>query len=539
MKVLVGGKWQGGFLDYAKGPHEARLEVLAMRNLERVDDLFFVRSASWRLLLNYLREVGPRTVLRKVASRSRERHRNEKFLSCGVARVLESTADGEPSPGRTVGFVAPTHPACVERLVLPIELLRTDIDASWVGFEQGVILHKAVDTSGPPRYLLSGWSPHSGIALEGSALEAEATRLLESLAPPDRWNGERLSTSSGAEDHEPACEQTVPRLARTIPRSAILFGYGNYAKTTVLPNVEPALRVTAVHELDPTQIPKLRRPTRRWDTSPIPRPNEHFDAFLIAGYHSTHAPLAIEALHRGAVAIVEKPIATNDTQLADLIEALEASNGRLFACFQRRYSLLTAWAREDLQIDAASAVDYHCLVYEVPLPDRHWYRWPSSGSRLLSNGCHWVDHFLFLNGFAEVTSHEVFARPDRTVVCALELANGASFSMSLTDAGSPRVGVRDVVQLRAGDRTATLIDNSLYSAEGADRILRRRKANKVASYGRMYAEIAQRVASGAEGDTVASVRSSAGAVLALERRLLECRGEHPPNDSAILRRSLP
>src|SRR5690606_15551503 len=93
-------------------------------------------------------------------------------------------------------------------------------------------------------------------------------------------------------------------------------------------------------------------------------------------------------------------------------------------------------------------VSCHCIVYEEPLPPRHWYRWPASRGRLVSNGCHWIDHFLFLNNFAPVADRDVFVFADGTVNCSLVLANGASFSMLLTGRGAGRAGMQNYIEIR-------------------------------------------------------------------------------------------
>ena len=300
----------------------------------------------------------------------------------------------------------------------------------------------------------------------------------------------------------------------------MLFGYGNYAKTLVVPNVRPWLEIERIHELDPTQIPRGADDTA-WDTSPHwPEgpAGEGFRAAFLAGYHHTHAPLAAEAMDRGAAAVVEKPIATGACELDDLLRRLEGG-GRLFSCYQKRYHPFNALARRDLGVRTGDPVSYHCMVYEVPLPEQHWYRWPSSRSRLVSNGCHWIDHFLYLNDFAEPGRIDVAEASDGTLNASVELENGAFFTMVLTDLGSARIGVQDYVELRARGTTVRMSNSTRYEAEGPNRILRRERVNKMFAYRRMYADIARRVVEGAAGDTPRSVRVSAGLVLEMERRL--------------------
>lgn len=523
MRVLVEEEWRDAALDYFRDARDYRLRVLFWRNIARIEGLYFIRPRDWRILGNYLREIGPKEVVRKVRSRLGERHRNEKLVSCGLGRVLEAPVDGNFAVSTLVGFIAPNHPRCLERVVLPEDLLAPADDA-WDGVlaDEEILYERMEEQAEPPELShLAGWSPYSGTRLSGPAV-SEALRgwLPGSLddVDPSRTRSLPVPTQSRPAERRQAAGHDPTTLQRRRP-SAVLFGYGNYAKTALLPNVSPALAVECVHELDPLQLPSNSAGSLAWDTSPLPRHDEDYDVYLIAGYHASHAPLATEALRRGAAAVVEKPVATTEDQLDALLAELKVGRGRLFSCYQRRYSPLTGFARRDLQLSPGEPVSYHCIVYEVPLPPRHWYRWPSSGSRLLSNGCHWIDHFLDLNDFSATRAHEVSLGPGGTINCSLELVNGAFFTMALTDAGSARLGVRDHVELRRRGRTVTIEDNSRYRAECTRRVLRRARVNKAESYRAMYGEVARRILAGTPGDSIDSVRFSAGTVIALERAL--------------------
>ncbi len=523
MRVLVEEGWRDAALDYFRDAHDYRLRVLFWRNVALIEGLYFVRPRNWRMLGHYLREIGPKEVVRKVRSRLGERHRNEKLVSCGLGRVLEAPIDGDFAVGALVGFVAPNHPRCVERVVLPEGALAPADDAWERELDDDEILYERMQERDelPDLSRLAGWSPHAGTRLSAPAVSETLRRWLP--ASPEDVDSSRTRRLPIPRDSRPAeRREAAPsdptKLQRGRP-SAVLFGYGNYAKTALLPNVSPALAVECVHELDPLQIPSDSARSLAWDTSPHPRHDEDYDVYLIAGYHASHAPLAAEALRRGAAAVVEKPVATTEDQLDALLAELAVGRGRFFSCYQRRYSPLTAFARRDLQMSPGEPVSYHCIVYEVPLPPRHWYRWPSSGSRLLSNGCHWIDHFLNLNDFSATRDHEVVLGSDETINCSLELANGAFFTMALTDAGSARLGVRDHVELRRGSTTVTIEDNSRYRAECTRGVLRRARVNKAESYRAMYSEVARRIVAGAPGDSTGSLRSSAGTVIALERAL--------------------
>jgi predicted dehydrogenase len=294
-----------------------------------------------------------------------------------------------------------------------------------------------------------------------------------------------------------------------------LFGLGNYAKTVVIPNVSSHLQIEVVHEVDPLQISKSTG-TLVWTTSPNATEHDDTDVFLIAGYHHTHAPLAIEAIRRGAAAVVEKPVVVSRDQLDELLTALQTYQGRMYCCFHKRYLPFNGFVFKDLGIARGEAVSYHCVVYEVPLPPRHWYRWPNSRSRLVSNGCHWIDHFLFLNDFAACERIDVFRADDGTANCSVELVNGAVFTMTLTDRGSERIGVQDHIELRSAKRTVRMVNGSFYEAESETRVLRRVRTNKMGSYRRMYREIARAIGAGKPGDSAMSIERSSRLMLDLE-----------------------
>jgi len=525
MQALLGDRWVDGLLDYHRAPGEARVRVTAWRVICPLGGLYFVRPRSSRMVAAYAREIGVRETLRKVASRTQEGRRNEKVLSCGVGVIEE--VDEAPEglrAGDRVVFVAPAHPPCADRLSLPLELL-APAGSLGVPERPGWLLHRDADPDVvPPDWgEVPGWSPQAGRPLGQDAADAvaQATAL---LARTD-WTGATWRPTPGS---SPAREASQPRLATPRPRRrkrATLFGYGNYAKTAVLPNVRRHIDVRRIHEIDPTQVPAGRRRGAIWDTAPRARDDDAADVWLIAGYHHSHAALAVAALDRGIAAVVEKPVVTTLEQLDALVAAMERSPAPLYSCFQRRYIAFNDLARRDLDAPPGTPISYHCIVYEVPLPPLHWYRWPSSRSRLVSNGCHWIDHCLFLNGYCEVTGIDVIAGADGSLNASMQLANGASFTMVLTDRGSPRIGVQDHVELRTDAGTARIVNTSHYRAERPNGDVRRERMNKTRAYGIMYRAIAEDVARGGRGDTVEAVRVSAGAVLALEAEFSAAQAE--------------
>lgn len=523
MRVLVDGQWIDGFLDYHRPPQECLIDVAAWKNLEQLKGLYIVRKANPWIVWNYIWDIGPRQTWRKVSSRNQERHRNEKFVACGVGFVREIPAGSNLSVGQLVVFLAPCHPRLAQRIVLPIQLLKP-IKLGELPFlqEQQIICEIA------PTYLpewrrwwalIRGWSPHSGTDYPPSLWTELLDRALETLRQTDWSKAIRLPISSTAEPVTRVKSSRPPDIRK---KSAVLFGYGNYAKNIIIPNVRKYLDVRCIHELDPLQIPLSRKKTGGWDTGAKLREDEDCEVCLIAGHHHSHVPLAIQALEREAFAVVEKPIAVDKDQLQALVTAMSRAPGKIFCCFHKRYSDFNRLAYEDLNLQPGQPISYHCLVYEVPMPPLHWYRWPNSKSRLITNGCHWIDHFLYLNRYSAPRICELLSSPDlSTLNCAITLANGAYFTMVMTYNGSERIGPQDYIELRSEGRSVRIINESEYLAESQQRILRKKRINRMRSYEQMYRQICQRISLGSEGDSVASVTSAVEIGLQLEASLHE------------------
>lgn len=517
MRGLIDGSWRDALLDYDLAGR-VRIRVRAQLTVAPLRELYFHPPYSARLLWNYLGEVGPAAVLRRIRSRRGERLRNQKYLSAGWGTVLEAGAESGYVAGEAVIFIATCHPLCVERLVLDPALVTPARDPALLPSVPGhlVLMESCDEALGPACAHLAAYSPDSG----RTVAVGPALRVAETALTAADWSRARALPIEAKS--EPLSVRARPAPAAAGRPAAALFGYGNFAKTTILPNVVRHLDVMRVHEIDPTQIPAASA-AASWDTSPVLR-DDDVDAVFIAGYHHTHATLAADALRRGMYAVCEKPIAVNRKQLAELVDAVR-TNPRYFACFQRRYHAFNQFARRDLGIRAHDPVSYHCIVHEVPLPAHHWYRWPSSRTRLLSNGCHWVDHFLFLNGFAEPRACAVEAAADGTLSCTAELVNGAFFTMTLTDRGSSRLGVQDHVQLHARGGTVRITNTSRYEAETDRRIVRRTRQYRVRCYADMYSSIGAAIAEGRSGDSLASVEVSGELAIALDEKLHDMLAE--------------
>jgi predicted dehydrogenase len=513
---VLGKQWQDGYLDATPGTGSLRIQVALWLTAGPVSGAFIERPFSPRMVLQYTRDVGVRQVATKIRSRLAESLRNRKVVALGLGRIAAGSADATLPTGTPVAFVAPTAPPCAERLVLderlvrPLDVARPEVldDGDGLTYVEQGPSFAALDA-------LAGWTADAGQPLDGDAVESAFEALWSWLDRRPATETRRLPLAAPTA----VLERSEDPGNRTGRLDAAVFGLGNYAKTQILANLPRGIRVSCVHEIDPTQLGPVAGLDWAADTAPRLREEERYDAVFIAGYHHTHAGLAVATLERGGYAVVEKPVVTTRDELDQLLTAARAHPGRVFSCFHMRHNPLFDGAREGLGLSASDPIHYHCQVFEIPLPARHWYRWPNSRSHLVSNGCHWVDHFLHLNDFSPPARTDVWLGGNGDTHVSVELANGAVLGLHLTHEGSPRVGVRQHVELRAGGRTLTVDDGARAVLEDRLGIRARRRINKLSVYGRMYRRIGETMLAGGEGDSAASIERSAGLMLDLEDQL--------------------
>lgn len=517
MFILTGNKWRGGFLDYECPEDSLRIDVDAWANVCPVVGAYFVRCRSLRVIVEYFREIGVGPTVRKILSRFRERSRNDKYYSIGLGRVSPDQDGKRISAGTAVAFIAPLYPRCVERVVLPEILIREiphDLHAMNCDRTGIRYVHLA------PKELVSnellGWHAQSGRTVNPAVIESAMKRIETYWQKPSE-TFETLPLNQ----RSPVKVSSWSREGREHPGrlSAVVFGLGNYAKTQIIPNLDRRIQVDAIHEIDPTQIGNPASYSCAVSTCVHPDPERKCDVYFVAGYHHTHAQLAIDAVKTGATAVVEKPVVVTYDEMHELIRVLRKGRGRLFSCYHMRYNHLFELARRDLGSTNGNAVHVTADVYEVALPRFHWYRWPNSKSHIVSNGCHWLDHFLFMNAYFKPIRHTIKRSRNGDSYTNVELENGACLFLHLTHLGSPRIGVQDHVVMRAGDSTITVTNGAQYQFEDTDHVKRRKRVNRMHAYKRMYREITRKIVSGSPGDSTESIVVMNSLMLTLDEEL--------------------
>jgi len=181
-----------------------------------------------------------------------------------------------------------------------------------------------------------------------------------------------------------------------------VIGAGLFGRTTLLPSVA-ALPGVSLHGLATAGGVSAVHTGEKFDFSYVTTDYQQvlddpdIDCLLIATRHNLHARLAAEGLRRGKHVFVEKPLALDEEQLRDVVQAAQG-NRSLMAGFNRRFSP-----------DAQAAVEYFqgrtypllvtCRVNAGAVPPNSWVNDATEGGgRIVGEVCHFVDLLQFLTG---------------------------------------------------------------------------------------------------------------------------------------------
>jgi predicted dehydrogenase len=521
MKILVGKQWNNGFLDYYRNKKEYRIQVLAWKNLEKIEDAYYIRPKSLKMALRYLPVVGPYGLFTKAWSRWREQRRNDKYVSCGIGKIIGTGDNSEFKADDIVAFIAPFHPRVVERLTLPQEFIFYIDKNNLPQLPLKEILFYPLEQKNISNQWweeIISWSVYSGRDVSEELRKKLEDGLIKEIKDTN-WNDcEKLEIETPTEIKEIKGE--VKKLDSR--KTGVLFGFGNYAKTNIISFMKPFVNITTIHEIDPTQI--WESSAQKWDTVPLPRDNEKYDVYFVASYNHTHAPIALYALKQGAYAVVEKPVAMDYGELEEIEKTLKEVGPKIFIGFHKRYSIFNEWAFEDLNVKHGEPISYHSIVYEISQPKYFWYTWPVSRSTFLANGCHQIDHFLCLNDFSKPKDFDIKLLQDNAIEVWIELENGAVFTTTFSEKGSTRIGPRDHVELKVPGRNVRITDNISYLSEDESRVIRRERMFKTNSYRNMYLKIGAKIANNEDGDSIESIMVSTKLMLDLEEKLQKMKG---------------
>jgi len=175
-----------------------------------------------------------------------------------------------------------------------------------------------------------------------------------------------------------------------------VIGAGNYATSMLLPHLYDRTDVRLVEVATATGLSATNAQHRfgfeRCSTDHRGLlADEAVDAVVIATRHNAHAAMVCEALRAGKAVFVEKPLAVDSDQLQAILSAVtESGNDRLMVGFNRRFAPLLVHLKSAFGA-RSGPVQVRYDVNAGRLESGSWYAQPEQGSRLVGEGCHFVD----------------------------------------------------------------------------------------------------------------------------------------------------
>jgi len=204
------------------------------------------------------------------------------------------------------------------------------------------------------------------------------------------------------------------------------------------------------------------------------------DALYICTHHDSHASLIVSSADAGKHIFVEKPLAMNLDEVAEIEHAVDRSGVIVMVGFKLRFYDLVRETREWIAEPALSIAQ----VTDTRWPDSFWGSDPvKGGGNVFSQGCHAIDLLCYLHDSHPVrvsATGGAITHADRgdvdTMAATLEFENGSIASLVVSDCGIPAHVSKFSFQLFDENRNAHLHDRltSLTLSDGENsRSLRR------------------------------------------------------------------
>ena len=203
-------------------------------------------------------------------------------------------------------------------------------------------------------------------------------------------------------DTLPASRRTAPPVAASRPRFGDevrvgCIGAGSFASSVIFPGLQSikGVRLQSVATISGTGAASARH-AFKFQTAEQPSAllnNPNVDAVCVLTRHDTHATHTAHALQAGKPVFVEKPLAVDREQLAQLqdVYAAELQAGRapfVMVGFNRRFAPFTEKIRQFF-IGRREPMLVHVRVNAGYFPRDHWVH--AHGGRIVGELCHFVD----------------------------------------------------------------------------------------------------------------------------------------------------
>ena len=189
------------------------------------------------------------------------------------------------------------------------------------------------------------------------------------------------------------------------------------------------------------------------------------DLIYISSNHATHTNYAIQYMEYGCDVFIEKPISINMEQFYELKGAIKNSNSNVYTGYNRPHSPAIKIIKENVS-DNNLPISLSCFISGHYIPDDHWYRNSSEGTRIVANLGHWIDlsiHVLCwgttLPEYLDVLiTYSNIETPSDNISLSLVTPRHDLINMTFTSRSEPFEGVNETINFQQGDLIAKIDD---------------------------------------------------------------------------------
>jgi predicted dehydrogenase len=180
----------------------------------------------------------------------------------------------------------------------------------------------------------------------------------------------------------------------------------------------------------------------------------------ISTHHDSHVPLSIEAIEKGKVVFLEKPMAIDLDSALRLARFVEQKKGRMMMGFKLRFEPLVDRARRAVPEPLITIGQ----LLDPPWPEDAWFMDPAAGGgNLLSQGCHMIDLVCHLNPTEPVRIHAEGGNLQHpsldlydTLAASIRFAGGPVATVAIGDDGPTPYVSKFSVQAAGNGKSAHL-----------------------------------------------------------------------------------
>ncbi|MBI2115532.1 MAG: bi-domain-containing oxidoreductase [candidate division NC10 bacterium] len=253
-----------------------------------------------------------------------------------------------------------------------------------------------------------------------------------------------------------------------------IIGAGGFAQSTHLPNLKQLADRYEIRAIVSRTGTTATAAARQYGAAVAATDyrevldDKEIDAVLICTRHDLHARQAADALRAGKHVFLEKPMAIERDELAELYKTIRDLRAAgicpaFLVGFNRRFSPCALRAKDII----AGRLHPLLIRYRMnagPLPPDHWVNGPEGGGRAVGEACHILDLFRSLTGSpaegvtaTPIRPQSAACRADENFVATLRYRDGSVCTLMYTALGA-RDFPKEAMEIYADGKVLALDD---------------------------------------------------------------------------------